>query len=882
MNKKSVKYNFIMNFILTASSFIFPLITFPYVSRVLGADGLGKINFAGSFVAYFAMFSQLGIPMYGIRECAKVRDDKEELSKLTKELLLINVILAVVSYAALLVALFTVPKCADNKLLMVITSLSIALNCVGVEWFYKAIEQYKYITVRTIIFKIIGIAAMFLLVKSEEHYLVYAGISVFSSYASMLLNFWNLRKYVSFRKNGKLNLRRHVKPVLTFMAMTCAVTIYTNLDTVMLGFMKTDADVGYYTAAIKIKTILISLVTSLGAVLLPRSSYFIKQGLMDEFEKMTSKALNFIFLAAVPLAVYFTLFAKYGVRLLSGNDYDPAILPMQVLMPTVLLIGITNILGLQVLIPLGREKKVLYSEIVGAVVDLVLNLLLIPKYAATGAAIGTLAAEIAVLLYQVVALRSEIRKMLRDTKVWKELLATIIASLAMWPVLSKDWGNFKMLLISAVIFFGLYLVLLLLLREKLLAELVQGALKKTKICDKIRRYVLKDKYMPVRLFFIGYSMKLIAAMWETTMFPQVGAIRKFLIVGGFLVLLLKIVLYDTFTLNETLLVVLISIPLVIQYFVRGTDIIIHLFILVLAARGIDFKQILRVYILEVGAILFMAIFCSKLGVIENLRYWSDGHIRNSLGIIYCTDFAAHVFFLMLAYYYVRGEKLRWYEHAVSLAIAGITFYFTRGKLDTACMVLTVVIFAAGNAICNRKGLNKVLEHTWCSAWQKIGPWVMPVCAAAMFGMTYFYDGEKKVLYFINNVITQRLYYGSSMLGKYGFSMFGQNIEMIGNGGSTVINYDGYNFVDCSYIYLMLLYGLIILFVLIFAYVIAALIRREDIYFLYAIALVAINGMIAHHINDISYNPFVLAITATVVWETEKNADNKKIQCAFNI
>lgn len=398
MNKKvqSIKINFVMNSILTMSSFIFPLITFPYVSRILLPSGIGKVSLATSVITYFTMFAQLGIPTYGIRACAKVRDNRKELTKVSQELLIISIIMSAISYMILFILLFSVSKFRCEKELYVILSFTILLTAIGMEWLYKALEQYTYITMRSVIFKFIALIAMFFLVHKQTDYVVYGGITIFAASASNILNLFNAYKYINLKPVGNYNFKRHIKPVLIFFAMSCATTIYTNLDTVMLGFMTTDADVGYYNAAVKIKVILVSVVTSLGTVLLPRASYYIQMGELKEFRRITRKALNFVFLMAMPLMLYFIYFAKEGIFFLSGDNYVGAIIPMQVIMPTLLLIGITNILGIQILVPTGREKIVLYSEIVGAIVDVIINALLIPVYASTGAAIGTLIAEFAV------------------------------------------------------------------------------------------------------------------------------------------------------------------------------------------------------------------------------------------------------------------------------------------------------------------------------------------------------------------------------------------------------------------------------------------------------------------------------------------------------
>ncbi len=478
MKNKSLKINFLMNALLTMSSFIFPLITFPYISRILLPVGSGKISFATSFVQYFNMFAQLGIPVYGIRICAQVRDNRKELTRTAHELLFLNILMGLISYIILGVLIVTVPRLRQERTLYIIISFTIVLTAIGMNWLYQALEQYTYITIRSIIFKIIAILAMFLLVHEQEDYVIYGAISIFAASASNICNFINIHKYIDLKFVGKYNIRRHIKPVLVFFAMSCATTIYTNLDTVMLGFMKTDEDVGYYNTAVKIKSILVSLVTSLGAVLLPRASYFIKQGNMSEFKRINKKALNFVFLVSCPLTVYFIMFAKAGIFFLSGKEFGGSILPMQIIMPTLIFIGVSNILGIQMLIPLGKEKIVLYSEIAGAAVDLIINALLIPGYASAGAAIGTVAAELVVVCFQAFALRNDIGQYFKGISYIKILIAVVTSTVVCIWFTQVKWSNFSVLMSSGCTFFAIYGVVLLVLREKLTIEVVKGIFEK--------------------------------------------------------------------------------------------------------------------------------------------------------------------------------------------------------------------------------------------------------------------------------------------------------------------------------------------------------------------------------------------------------------------
>ena len=483
--KASLTLNFVMNAILTMSQFLFPLITFPYISRILLPTGTGKVSFATSVVSYFALFAQLGIPTYGIRACAKVRDDRKALERTVQELFLINLIMSILAYIVLFLAIAFVPRMRQEKALFLIVGLTILFNAIGMEWLYKALEQYTYITVRSIIFKLIAVVAMFVLVHEQKDYVIYGGISILAASASNVFNFFHAHKYVSIKPVGSYNFRQHLKPIVIFFAMSCAATIYTNLDTVMLGFMTSDAEVGYYNAAVKIKSILVSVVTSLGVVLLPRASYYVEQKLMDEFYRITQKAINFVFLIAVPLTVYFILFAKEGIFFLSGSEYASSILPMQVIMLTVFFIGLTNIMGIQMLIPLGKEKMVLYSEIAGAIADLILNTLLIPIMASTGAAIGTVVAEGVVFAVQFWALRKEVLSSYQKVRYGTIVLALALAIASCLWVKTTALGSFASLLVSAILFFAVYGGVLVLRKEPLawqMAEKVRQMLfKKRKI-----------------------------------------------------------------------------------------------------------------------------------------------------------------------------------------------------------------------------------------------------------------------------------------------------------------------------------------------------------------------------------------------------------------
>ncbi len=461
MKEHSIKYNFTMKSVSMAATVLAPLIIYPYVTRVLGPAGVGKVNFAQSVVFYFTMIAQLGVPTYGIRECAKVRDDRAALSKTVQEILLINAVTCAVSYALLFICLFTVPQMRSEKTLFAVMSFSVLLNVIGVEWLYNALEKYDYLALITLAMKLLMVVLAFLFVRSEDDYVIYGALLVLGSIGWALISFLNLGKEIDLKPAGNYDLKRHLKPVGVFFAMSVATTVYTMMDSAMLGFMKGTLENGYYDSAVKVKQALVGAVTALGTVLLPRSTYKLGRGDNAAFEEMSKKAMSFVIAVGIPCCVYFMMFARPVIMLLSGMQFENSVQPMRLIMPTVILIGITNITGIQMMIPLGRENGVLYAEIVGAVVNLLVNAVLIPKMGASGAAIGTVAAETAVLFVELWFVRDMLTKVFSCKGIIKTALAACAGAVASSWIMNKGYSSIITLFISFAAFTAAYFAVML-------------------------------------------------------------------------------------------------------------------------------------------------------------------------------------------------------------------------------------------------------------------------------------------------------------------------------------------------------------------------------------------------------------------------------------
>ena len=464
----SIRKNFILNLLLRVTRVIIPLITFPYVSRILQPEGLGRVTFAESFTAYLLLIAQLGIPTYGIRACARARDDREKLSRTVHELVAINLMMSLLAYAILIICIMKVPRIGNDWEIFAVFSINIVMGAVGMDWMYEGLEQYSYITVRTLTLRLISVILIFLLIRSPAQAPLYAGIVVFSVSGPQLVNLVYARKYITFRPVGGYRLSPHVKAVFIFFLMAGVTAVYTSLDKVMLGFLAGDTQVGYYSVAVKVKNVLFLCISALVAVLLPRASYYVGKGRLEAQRMLSNKALNYAFIVSLSLALFFFLYAEEAVLFLSGKDYLPAVLPMKVIMPGVGLIGITNVFSTQVLIPIGKEKQVLSANVAGAVIDVLLNLLLIPRYGAAGAAAGTLAAEIIVFCTLLHYGRRYVD--LRSVEYRKIIPALLLAGFAGWVFRMTGMNVFLKLAAAAVLFFGVYGVVLIVTREKLTME----------------------------------------------------------------------------------------------------------------------------------------------------------------------------------------------------------------------------------------------------------------------------------------------------------------------------------------------------------------------------------------------------------------------------
>ena len=475
----SVKQNFVYHSIETISATLFPLIAFPYASRILLPDGIGQVQFFKSIINYVVMLSSLGIPMYGIREIAKVRDDMSAMARTTAELLTLNLILAMIGYAIIAFLCCCVGKVQENIPLFLIMSSTILLTAIGCPWFFQGVEDFRFLTLRSLLVRLVALVFLFLFVKTKEDLLVYGIYSVIGAVGNNVLNFIELQRRGVLRsaKVHELHPWRHFHGILLVFAFEAAMIVYVNLDPVMLGFMGEVDSVGYFTAAIKVIFILVTLVTTLSAVLMPRASHLVSQGEMEEFSRLSKKSYDLLLWAGIPLSVGIAVMGSTVIDLFCGGEYAPAVLTLQILAPIVLVKSVSNMLGRQVLYPEGHIRLVTLCTSMGIVLNVVLNLLLIPKYGQNGASAATVFAECLILFLMLILARKLFGFKMMDRRIFWYLLSGVLLGVFCILLMRLIPGLWNRAIVIPVLGAAFYVGLQLVTKDELTLDILQSLKK---------------------------------------------------------------------------------------------------------------------------------------------------------------------------------------------------------------------------------------------------------------------------------------------------------------------------------------------------------------------------------------------------------------------
>jgi O-antigen/teichoic acid export membrane protein len=474
MKIRSVKKNYILNVFRVVSSAIIGIITMPYINRVLGADSIGKVEYVNTIINYFLLFSGLGIPMYGIREIAKVRDNIEQRSKTVLELLIILAFTTIISYLFLFGILFQINYLNNYRELIILMSSMILLTNIGADWYFQGMENQLFITVRYIIVRIIALFLLFYLVKNSNDYLYYALIIVLTVCGSNVFNIFYLFKTIELGKIKycEIDLKKHLKPIMTIFVGAISVNIYLQLDVFLIGSIAGDKYVGYYAVSNKLIRFVITFITIIGAVLLPRLTSMYQTDKVKYFEYL-KKAFNFILIISLPFSILFLVFSKNIIRIIGGIEFEPSILTMQILSPLCTIVGIAYFLGYLVLYPQNKEKIYTQAVMFSALFSILINYFSIKTYYQNGAAVIAVFSELLAILLMFYLSKKDLQKLnLFDSNSLKIFLATIITFLV--AILIKGSINNQglgLFFVSIACVFLIFLGMLAFLKERTVSEI---------------------------------------------------------------------------------------------------------------------------------------------------------------------------------------------------------------------------------------------------------------------------------------------------------------------------------------------------------------------------------------------------------------------------
>ena len=407
-DKVNVKKNTIFNMIKSVAAIVFPMISFPYASRVLLADSLGKVNFANSVVSFFNLLAGLGIATYAIRECSRVRENKKELESVASQLYTINIYTTVVAYMCLLMTLLVARPLEKYRTLILLLSVTIGLTTIGADWINNVMEDFKFITIRTVAFQALSVVLLILLVKSPEDYLMYAGITVLSNGGANLLNAIYRKKYCKLHFVKNIDWRKHFPPILLLFSMLIAQTIYVNSDTTILGLVKGDYAVGLYSVPVKIYNIVQTLVNSVTYAVLPQLSYWFARKNYEKLNPILRYGLSFTVTLGLPCVVGIIAIAPELIILVAGKEYIEATLSLRILALALGASFCAGFLGNMIMIPSGRDRLCMVSSCVSAAANFLLNIIFIPKWGINAAAATTLLSQILGFLIKLPFVEKEI------------------------------------------------------------------------------------------------------------------------------------------------------------------------------------------------------------------------------------------------------------------------------------------------------------------------------------------------------------------------------------------------------------------------------------------------------------------------------------------
>lgn len=472
----NLKQNTIFNMIKVVSQLLFPLITFPYISRVLGTSGVGKVNYANSVYSYLSLISTLSISTYAIRECSIVRNNKGKLNKIASQIFTINIYSTGIAYIIML-AVICIPKFQTIQNLIIINSLNMIFVTLGADWINNTFEDFKYITLRTSAFQIISLILMFSFVHNPSDYVKYVIISVIASSGSEIMNIFYRRRYVDLKFTKDPDFKKHLPVIMKYFAAVVTQQIYVNSDIIMIGWMSTDHAVGLYSTASKIYNIINVMLASIFIVTLPQASYSYGKGDYKRYNNILRKIIIFLIGIGLPCAIGLILIPRNIITFISGPTFIGASGALGIFGITLLFSFVHGFLGNMLAIPVGDFDTGIWAATISSIINIVLNLILLPIFGFTVAAATTAVAELFSALVFIIRLRKKVKVKIKVEGILKSLAHSLLGCVAFTVYiifaeqlpLGDNWKTVVIIAGSAII----YMLVLLLCRDEFVMEAVR-------------------------------------------------------------------------------------------------------------------------------------------------------------------------------------------------------------------------------------------------------------------------------------------------------------------------------------------------------------------------------------------------------------------------
>ena len=475
----SLKKNIAISTLYQILIIILPLITAPYIARVLGPDQSGVYDYTNSIMTYFAMFAALGTASYGVREIARVRDDVAMRSKLFWEIELMTVMTSTVCIIAWFIFIAITPQ---YKVIYLVLTMGLLSTMFDISWFFAGMEQFKYTVTKNAACKLIGVILMFLFVKKEEDLLLYVIIVISSTMIGNLTMWLYVPKFVEKVDFRTLTFRKHFHETLIYFVPTVATSIYTVLDRTLIGVItKNKAENGFYHYAMQIVNMMKALTfSSLNMVLGSRLSFLFAEKKYDEIKEKIADSTNYILFMGYGICFGVIGVAERFVPVFLGPGYDRVANMLILMSPIVIIIGISNCLGSQYYTPAGYRKLSAKYIIIGAIVNLLLNLLLIPKYWGYGAIAASLIAESVITILYMKNCNGYLRveTIIKDS--WKKIIAGVVMLIVIRALDGIISSDILALLVEVAVGFTVYCAVIMLLRDSFMTDLLMGKVLKKK------------------------------------------------------------------------------------------------------------------------------------------------------------------------------------------------------------------------------------------------------------------------------------------------------------------------------------------------------------------------------------------------------------------